>query len=147
MDQGRAAVTHMFHLQGIDKIASLFPYGIYTIPEVSMVGMTEKEAIDKGFEALTGKAKYQDMPRGKILGATDGFLKLVFDKKTLVVLGVHIIGNLATEIIHYGMTLVERKVTLDELTYVVFNYPTLHDLYKYAAYDGLGNASGHKVKS
>jgi NAD(P) transhydrogenase len=147
MDQGRAAVTHMFELHGIDKIASLFPYGIYTIPEVSMVGMTEKEAKDKGFDALTGKARYQDMPRGKILGATDGFLKLVFDRKTFVILGVHIIGNLATELIHYGMTLVERKVTLEELTYVVFNYPTLHDLYKYAAYDGLGNASGHKVKS
>jgi len=86
------------------------------------------------------------MARGKILGTQDGFLKLVFDRKSLVVLGVHIIGNLATEIVHYGMTLVENKKTLDDVISVVFNYPTLHDLYKYAAFDGLGAVAGHKIK-
>lgn len=146
MDQGRAAVTHMFSTQGINQIATLFPYGIYTIPELSAVGLSEKEAKEKGIDALTGKAKYKDMARGKILGTQDGFLKLVFDKKTFVVLGVHIIGNIATEIIHYGMTLVENKKTLDDIISVVFNYPTLHDLYKYAAFDGLGAAAGHKIK-
>jgi len=146
MDQGRAAVTHMFATYGIENIATLFPYGIYTIPEVSMVGISEKEAKDKGIEYLTGRAKYKDMARGKILGTQDGFLKLVFDRKSLVVLGVHIIGNIATEIIHYGMTLVENKKTLDDVISVVFNYPTLHDLYKYAAFDGLGAVAGYKIK-
>lgn len=146
MDQGRAAVTHMFATYGIENIATLFPYGIYTIPEVSMVGISEKEAKDKGIDYLTGKAKYKDMARGKILGTQDGFLKIVFDRKSLLVLGVHIIGNIATEIIHYGMTLVENKKTLDDVISVVFNYPTLHDLYKYAAFDGLGAVAGYKIK-
>ncbi|HNM04628.1 MAG TPA: hypothetical protein PKK05_17075, partial [Leptospiraceae bacterium] len=79
-------------------------------------------------------------------GAKEGFLKLIFERKTLVIIGVHIIGFIATKLIHYGMTLVENKKTVQELISEVFNYPTLHDLYKYAAYDGLGNLSGHKLK-
>ena len=75
-----------------------------------------------------------------------GFMKLIFDKKTMVVLGIHIFGQLATEIIHYGLTLVKDKRTVNDIISTVFNYPTLHDLYKYAAYDGLGNQVGHTVK-
>ncbi len=146
MDQGRAAVTHIFGTEGVEKLASIFPYGIYTVPEISMVGLTEEDAKAKGIEVFIGKARYADMARGKILGAKDGYLKLVFEKKTLSVIGVHIIGFIATELIHYGMTLVENKKTVQELISEVFNYPTLHDLYKYAAYDGLGNLSGHKLK-
>jgi NAD(P) transhydrogenase len=76
----------------------------------------------------------------------NGFLKLVFEKATKKVIGVHIMGNIATELIHYGMVLVQEKKTLEEVIETVFNYPTLHDLYKYAAYDGLGNLSGKKIK-
>ncbi|TGN19023.1 Si-specific NAD(P)(+) transhydrogenase [Leptospira idonii] len=146
MDQGRIAVTHMFSTDGFDKLAGIFPYGIYTIPEVSMVGVSEKEASSQGKEILTGKAFYANMPRGKILGANEGYLKLVFDRKTQVVLGVHIIGIQATELIHFGLSLVESQKTLNDIISIAFNFPTLHDLYKYAAYDGLGNASGHKLK-
>jgi NAD(P) transhydrogenase len=146
MDQGRIAVTHMFATDGFDKLAGIFPYGIYTIPEVSMVGMSEKEAKEKGIEYLTGKAYYSNMPRGKILGAESGFLKFVFEKKTQIVIGVHIIGIQATELIHFGLTLVENKKSLTDVISFAFNFPTLHDLYKYAAYDGLGNLSGHKIK-
>ncbi|TGL59305.1 Si-specific NAD(P)(+) transhydrogenase [Leptospira ognonensis] len=146
MDQGRIAVTHMFDTAGFDRLAGIFPYGIYTIPEVSMVGISEKEAIAKGLEIETGKANYSDMPRGKILGAESGFLKLVFEKKSQIILGVHIIGLQATELIHFGLSLVESKKTLNQVISIAFNFPTLHDLYKYAAYDGLGNSSGHKIK-
>ncbi|BDA79939.1 NAD(P)(+) transhydrogenase [Leptospira kobayashii] len=146
MDQGRIAVTHMFATDGFDKLARVFPYGIYTIPEVSMVGLSEKEAKEKNIPHLTGKAHYSDMPRGKILGAQDGFLKLVFEKQTQIILGVHIIGIQATELIHFGLSLVESKKTLNDVISIAFNFPTLHDLYKYAAYDGLGNLSGHKIK-
>ncbi len=146
MDQGRVAVTHMFSTLGFSHIAGLFPYGIYTIPEVSMVGLTEKEAEKKGKAVVTGKARYIDMARGKILGSEDGFLKLVVDRETHIILGVHIIGVQATEIIHYGLSLVESKKTLDDVISVAFNFPTLHDLYKYAAYDGLGNLAGFKLK-
>lgn len=146
MDQGRIAVTHMFTTGGMEELYQIFPYGIYTIPEVSMVGLTEKEAKLKQISVMAGKAYYKNMARGKILGTEDGFLKIVFNPFTFEILGVHIIGLFATEIIHYGMTLVAEKKTLNDVISTPFNFPTLHDLYKYAAYDGLGNASGHKVK-
>lgn len=146
MDQGRIAVTHMFGTEGFDRLAGIFPYGIYTIPEVSMVGLSEKEARSKGIDIESGRANYSDMPRGKILGAESGFLKLIFEKQSQVILGVHIIGLQATELIHFGLSLVESKKTLNQVISIAFNFPTLHDLYKYAAYDGLGNSSGHKIK-
>ncbi len=146
MDQGRVAVAHIYQTQDLEHLPTYFPYGIYTIPEVSMVGITEDEAIKNNLNYMTGKARYSDMARGKILGAKAGFLKLVFSKDDLTVLGVHIIGHIATELVHYGVILVEEKKNLNEIIGQVFNFPTLHDLYKYAAYDGLSNYAGHKVK-
>ena len=86
------------------------------------------------------------MPRGKIMGAEKGMLKLIFTRDDLAICGVHIIGNLATEMIHQGVDLIKGKKTLMDVIGKVYNYPTLHDLYKYAAYDGLSNMAGHKVK-
>jgi len=146
MDQGRVAVSRMFGLNDLTSVTRDFPYGIYTVPEVSMVGMTEQEARAQNLDICVGKANYSDMHRGRIMGVSEGFLKLVFEKNTSKVLGVHIIGPLATEIIHYGLLLVQDKKDLNSILAQVFNYPTLHDLYKYAAFDGLGNKSGHKVK-
>ncbi len=148
MDQGRVAIAHMFETRDLDSVPKLFPYGIYTVPEVSMVGMTEHEASSKGIQYNCGISRVCDIARGKIQGAADeGFLKLVFENESKVILGVHIIGRIATELIHYGMTLVQDKKTLDEVISTVFNYPTFHDLYKYAAYDGLGNRSGKNIKN
>lgn len=145
-DQGRAAVAHMFHTKDLEYLPQHFPYGIYTIPEVSMVGLTEEEAKEKGIDYCASKARYSDMARGKILGAKYGFLKMIFDRDTLTIVGVHIIGHLATEIIHYGLALVEEKKNLYDVINTVFNYPTLHDLYKYAAYDGLSTITGVRIK-
>lgn len=145
-DQGRVAVAHIFKTKDLDHLPSYFPYGIYTVPEVSMVGLTEEAAEEKGLNICTGKARYTDMARGKIMGAKAGFLKLIFDRESLTVLGVHVIGNIATEVIHFGLLLVENKYNLYDVIGTVFNYPTLHDLYKYAAYDGLSNVTGHKIK-
>jgi len=86
------------------------------------------------------------MARGKILGAKSGFLKLVCMRDGLQIIGAHIIGQIACEMIHYGVILVEEKKNLQDVIGQVFNFPTLHDLYKYAAYDGLSNYSGHKIK-
>lgn len=146
MEQGRVAVAHMFQTKDLSHLSSHLPFGIYTIPEVSMVGMTEDDAIQNKCPHFTGKARYSDMPRGKILGSTSGLLKLVFGAQDLKILGVHIIGHIASELIHYGMLLVEEEKTIHDLIQQVFNYPSLHDLYKYAAYDGLSNLSGHKIK-
>lgn len=146
MDQGRVAVAHIFKTQDLQHLPSFFPYGIYTIPEVSMVGLTEDEVKEKKIPYCTGKARYSDMARGKIMGAKGGFLKLIFEKEGLSVIGVHIIGHIASEVIHFGLMLVEERKSLYDVIGTVFNYPTLHDLYKYAAYDGLSNLTGHKVK-
>jgi NAD(P) transhydrogenase len=146
MDQGRVAVADMFKTDDIEHLPNCLPYGIYTIPEVSMVGLTEEEAKEKKLSICTGKARYPDLPRGKIMGAKSGFLKLVFNREDYTILGVHIIGHIASELIHYGVRLVEDKKTLYDVIGAVFNFPTLHDLYKYAAYDGLSNLSGHKIK-
>lgn len=146
MDQGRVAVAHIFKTKDLENLPSFFPYGIYTIPEVSMVGVTEEEAKEQQLNYCVGRARYKDMARGKIMGAVGGFLKLIFEREDQVILGVHIIGHIATELIHFGLTLVEDKKSLFDVIGTVFNCPTLHDLYKYAAYDGLSNLTGHKVK-
>ena len=138
MDQGRVAVSHMFGINDHDCIARIFPYGIYTIPEVSMVGLTEQQAKDQNIPYETGLAQFSFMPRGKIIGVKSGFLKLVFHRCDFTVLGVHCMGHLASELIHFGMSLVEHKKTLPQIISTIFNYPTLHDLYKYASYNGLG---------
>jgi NAD(P) transhydrogenase len=146
MDQGRVAVAHIFHTADLEHISTFVPYGIYTVPEVSMAGMSEEEARETPVAYCVGKARYEDMARGRIMGAKAGFLKLIFDRSNLQVLGVHIIGHIATELVHYGVTLIEDHKTLYHIIGEVFNFPTLHDLYKYAAYDGLSTVSGHKVK-
>ena len=145
MDQGRAAVTQMFQLDGFERLAKVFPYGIYTVPEVSMVGMTEEEAQKRGLPYGVGRAHHADMPRGKIMGVRSGLLKLIYEKGSLKILGVHIIGNLASELIHYGMTAVDTAKTLEEVSAEVFNCPSLHELYKYAAYDGLAEERGKRL--
>ncbi len=148
MDQGRVAITQMYDTRDLDTVNKIFPYGIYTVPEVSMVGMTEQEAITKGIQYNVGISKVCNIARGKIQGSPDdGFLKMVFENDSKVILGVHIIGRIANELIHFGMTLVQDKKTLDQVIATVFNYPTFHDLYKYAAYDGLGNRSGKNIKN
>jgi NAD(P) transhydrogenase len=147
MEQGRIAVTHMFNTHDLESLADIFPYGIYTIPEVSMVGVTEEEANESGAIHNVGYSFFRDTARGMIMGDVDnGFLKLIFNEETKVIRGVHIVGINATDIIHFGMELVRSERTLDYVINTVFNYPTHHDLYKYAAYDGLGNLAGKKIR-
>ncbi|MBM4166936.1 MAG: Si-specific NAD(P)(+) transhydrogenase [Ignavibacteria bacterium] len=146
MEQGRVAMCHAFDFKYKDRIAALLPYGIYTIPEVSMVGMTEDEAKKKNIEYEVGKSHYADNPRGQIIGNERGLLKLVFAKADKKLLGVHVIGDNASEIVHIGMMTLYFGGTIDAFISSVFNYPTLSDIYKYATYDGLGNLSGKKIR-
>jgi NAD(P) transhydrogenase len=145
MDQGRVAVASMFNLEDITGISDSIPYGMYSIPEVAMVGMTEEMMKKRGLDYEVGVAYYGDTARGKFLG-TEGVIKVVFTKHDQVIQGVHIVGALATELIHYGVSIVREKKTLLFLINEPFNYPTLHEAYKYAAYDGLGALSGYKLK-
>jgi len=146
MDQGRVAVAHIFQTKDIEEIARILPFGIYTVPEISTAGITQEEAEEQKLSYCIGVAHHKDMPRGKILGAEKGMLKLIFTRDDLIIRGVHVIGHLATELIHQGVELIQSKKTLMDVIGIVYNYPTLHDLYKYAAYDGLSNLAGHKVK-
>jgi NAD(P) transhydrogenase len=114
------------------------PYGIYTIPEVSCVGLSEEDARAKGIEAVCGRAQYKLNARGKIIGDDSGMVKLVFERPTRKLVGAHVIGDRATELVHIGQAIITLGGTVETLIEMVFNYPTLSECYKYAAYDALG---------
>ncbi len=135
MDQGRVAVTHMFNLAEFQRIDQVFPMGVYTIPEVSCAGLSEEAAKKKNQPYLVGRAWYKDVPRGRIIGAQFGLLKILADPNSLAVLGVHIIGRVATELIHFGLLLVEDGVPVTRVAGMIYNQPTFHEMYKIAAFD------------
>jgi NAD(P) transhydrogenase len=146
MEQGRVAVCHAFGFKYKQRVASLLPMGIYTIPEISAAGETEESCKEKKIDYVVGKAHYENNARGHIAGDTSGLLKLIFARADKKLLGVSIIGESATELIHIGLTVLDHDLTIDEFIELVFNYPTLSELYKYATYDGLGNLAGHKLR-
>jgi NAD(P) transhydrogenase len=146
MEQARVAVCHAFGFQYKQRLAAMLPMGIYTIPEISAVGESEETCKEKGLEYAVGRAHYSNNARGLIVGDLTGMLKLIFAKSNRRLLGVQIIGENATELIHLGMMALESAMTIDVFIEFVFNYPTLSEMYKYAAYDGLGNLSGHKLR-
>jgi len=146
MEQGRVAICHAFGLKYKQRVASLLPMGIYTIPEISAAGETEESCKEKGIRFCVGRASYANNARGHIVGDTTGLLKLIFAADTRKLLGVSMIGESATELIHIGMLALDNGLSIDEFIEQVFNYPTLSETYKYAAYDGLGNLSGHKLR-
>lgn len=146
MEQGRVAVCHAFGLKYKQRVASLLPMGIYTIPEISAAGEAEESCKEKKIDYVVGRALYDNNARGHITGDTAGMLKLIFGRADKKLLGVSMIGENATELIHIGLTVLDKGLTIDEFIEQVFNYPTLSELYKYAAYDGLGNLAGHKLR-
>ncbi|HXI21892.1 MAG TPA: Si-specific NAD(P)(+) transhydrogenase, partial [Gemmatimonadales bacterium] len=144
MDQARVAMVHAFDLGYKERMASVIPLAVYSIPELALVGLTEEACRQQGRPYLVGRAGYDKSPRGQIIGDTDGLLKLIFDPADKRLLGVHLIGEQASELIHLGAMVMSTGGTIDAFIDAVFNYPTLTDSYKYAAYDGLGalRASG-----
>ncbi len=146
MEQGRVAICHGFGLKYKERVASMLPMGIYTIPEISAAGETEESCKEKKIDYAAGRARYANNARGHIIGDTAGLLKLIFARADKKLLGVHMIGENATELIHIGMMVLDNGLTIDEFIEQCFNYPTLSEMYKYAAYDGLGNLAGHKLR-
>jgi NAD(P) transhydrogenase len=146
MEQGRVAMCHAFGFPYKQRLASQLPMGIYTIPEISAVGETEESCREKKINYEVGRAKYANNARGQIIGDASGILKLIFRPENKQLLGVQILGESATELIHLGMAVLEAGGTIDTFIELVFNFPTLSELYKYAAYDGLGNLAGHKLR-
>lgn len=136
MEQGRLAACHAFGVRA-KSVPELFPYGIYSVPEISMVGKNEEELTKAGVAYEIGKARYKEIARGQIVGDVTGLLKLIFHSETRQLLGVHIIGEGASELIHIGQAVLSFGGTVDYFVNTVFNYPTLAECYKVAAFDGI----------
>jgi NAD(P) transhydrogenase len=136
MEQGRLAACHAFG-EPTPQMKDLIPIGIYSIPEISMVGQTEIQLTAAAIPYETGVALYSELARGELLGDRDGILKLLVHQRDRRILGVHCIGTSATELVHIGQMVMAFKGTVDDLVANVFNYPTLAEAYKVAAYNAV----------
>ena len=137
MEQARAAVVHAFDLEYKEKLAPFLPLAVYAIPEISAVGLTEDECKAQNIPYLVGRSYYEENARGQIIGDLSGMIKLVFSPTDKKLLGAHIIGEQASELIHIASHVMLGGAPIDEFIDAVYNYPTLSDSYQYAAYDGL----------
>lgn len=152
MEQGRIAACHAFGISmktGTNAVVNEyempknFPYGIYTIPEISMIGKTEEELKTEGADFVVGRSRYKELARGQIVGDRWGVLKLLVDKKTLKLLGVHIIGDNAADLIHIGQAVMAFGGDVTYFIHSVFNYPTLAEAYKVAAFNAVNVLQGN----
>ena len=140
MEQGRLSAAHAFGLHN-RPMSPWLPYGLYTIPEISVVGQTEEELTGQAVPYEFGIARYREIARGQIIGDRNGLLKLLVHTETRKLLGIHILGERATELIHIGQAVLGLGGTLDYLVENVFNYPTLAECYKVAALDAYNKLS------
>jgi len=137
-EQGRRAVCHAFEREGQTcEITGYMPFGVYTIPEISMVGATEEDLTGRNIPYEVGSAYFEEVARGQIAGDVYGMIKILFNREDKRLLGVHIVGEKASELIHIGQAVMNFGGTIDYFKDVVFNYPTLSDGYKSAALNGL----------
>jgi NAD(P) transhydrogenase len=137
MEQARIAITHAFDQGNQERLSPVLPLAVYAIPEISMVGLTEDECKSRNIPYFIGRGSYEDSARGQIIGDMSGMIKLIFSPRERKLLGAHIIGEQASELIHIAAHVMMTGGAIDEFVRAVYNYPTLADLYKSAAYDGL----------
>ena len=141
-EQGRVAACHAFGIPFKDVVDPLAPFGVYSLPEIAMVGLTEDAAKKQGLDVETGRGQFARNTRARIAGTTEGFVKLVFRKTDRVLVGVHILGDIASELVHLGQLAISQKLPIDTFIHATFNVPTFSEAYKYAAYDGLQRLEG-----
>ncbi len=134
MEQGRIAACHALGME-CHRTPEYFPYGIYAVPEISTIGMTEEEVRERNIPYECGIARFRETSRGHIMGLDTGMLKLIFSQQTHKLLGAHIVGEGATELIHIGQAVISLGGTLEYFVESTFNYPTLAEAYKIAALD------------
>ena len=146
MEQGRLAACHMFH-RIAEPVSPLYPLGIYTIPEISMVGQTEQALTAAGSPYEIGLARFRETARGQLIGDLFGCLKLLFHPESRRLLGVHAIGTGATELIHIGQAVMAAGMPIDYFVESVFNYPTLAECYKVAALNGVNRLRAPRVEA
>jgi NAD(P) transhydrogenase len=142
MEQARLAACVAFDIRQKESASPVLPTGIYTIPEASMAGETEESLKEKNIPYVIGRARYADNPRGQIIGDEHGLLKLIFRREDMRLLGVHVVGEQATEVVHIGLTAMVAGVGASLFNRVCFNYPTLGELYKMATYEAILRRDG-----
>lgn len=142
MEQARLAACAAFEIRQKESAAPILPTGIYTIPEASMAGETEESLKEKNIPYVVGRARYADNPRGQIIGDEHGLLKLIFRQEDMRLLGVHVVGEQATEVVHIGLIAMTAGVGASVFNRVCFNYPTLGELYKMATYEAILRRDG-----
>ncbi len=133
MEQGRQAIRNAYNIPGPKLRTSRLPFAIYAIPEVSYVGESEKTLVERGIPFVTGRGHYEMNPKGQIVGAPGGLVKLLFEQGSLELLGVHIIGHSASELIHIGQAFLDAKADAAHIAETLYNYPTFSDMYRHAA--------------
>jgi NAD(P) transhydrogenase len=143
MEQGRLASCHMFGIP-FRHVPELLPYGIYTIPEIAMVGRNEHQLTEEKLDYEVGLARFEEVAKAQIIGDRVGLLKLIFNSDSLELLGVHVIGDGAAELLHIGQSVMSAGGTIETLRDTVFNYPTLAEVYKVAAIHGLNRLQGRR---
>ena len=141
MEQGRIAAARAFGDETVLSNPSFYPYGIYTIPEISFIGKTEEQLTEEDVPYEVGVAYYREIARGQIRGDTTGRLKLIFHRENHLILGVHVIGEGASELLHIGQAVMALGGTIEYFVDTVFNYPTLAECYKVAAFNGLNRVA------
>ncbi len=139
MEQARVAVGHAFNLNYNEKVSPILPLAVYAIPELSLVGLTEDECIAKKLDYVVGRTFYDKNARGQIIGDTSGMVKLIFRRADRKLIGAHLIGEQASELVHVAALAMMNDGGISTFIDAVYNYPTLSECFKYAAYDGLRN--------
>jgi NAD(P) transhydrogenase len=137
MEQGRQAMRHAFSIPGPKGRTEALPFAVYSIPEVAYVGVTEEALVEKNADYVAGRGDYAKNPRAQILGDSDGLLKLLFERPSLQLVGAHVVGTSASELIHVGEAFLHQGATATEIAETIYNYPTLSDMYRHAAVKAL----------
>jgi NAD(P) transhydrogenase len=137
MEQGRQAMRHALGIPGPKGRTEALPFAVYSIPEVAYIGETEESLVEQGTDYVAGRGNYDKNPRGQILGESGGMLKLVFERPSLKLVGAHVVGSAASEIIHVGQAFLRSGATATDIAETLYNYPTLSDMYRHAALKAL----------
>jgi NAD(P) transhydrogenase len=133
MEQGRHAMRHALGIAGPRGRTEVLPFAVYSIPEVAYVGVTEEALVETKADYVAGRGDYAKNPRGQILGDSDGLVKLLFERPSLELVGAHIVGTSASELVHIGEAFLQQGATATEIAETIYNYPTLSDMYRHAA--------------
>jgi NAD(P) transhydrogenase len=137
MEQGRQAMRHAFAIPGPKGRTEALPFAVYSIPEVAYVGATEEALVERKADYVAGRGDYAKNPRAQIIGDSDGLVKLLFERPSLRLVGAHVVGTSASELIHIGEALLHQGATATEVAEMIYNYPTLSDMYRHAAVKAL----------